>query len=334
MEFMALTSPRFDIARFGAEAPRFSPRQSRPALGRRHHQPAPGARPQAHLRADDGAEVGLRVRHLRVVRRLLRQLHDRRRASTKSSRCDVYVPGCPPRPEAVLDGLLLLQDKIARGDRTPGDRQAAHRPGRAQELVRSTLGSRSDGARCQLASGGAQVSQLVLELLQAQFGAPSSRRTPSSATTPRSSTPDALARGRALPPRRPALDFDMFVDLCGVDYLRSAPSRASRSCCHLYSLQQRHRVRLKARVGDEDGTAPRSTRSCRVWTGAELARARDLRHDAASSSAATRTCAASSCTRSSWGTRSARTTRPTARSRSSRSATRRQAAGLRRSTRA
>src|SRR5207245_4328375 len=28
MEFMALTSPRFDIARFGAEAPRFSPRQA------------------------------------------------------------------------------------------------------------------------------------------------------------------------------------------------------------------------------------------------------------------------------------------------------------------
>jgi NADH-quinone oxidoreductase subunit B len=31
---------------------------------------------------------------------------------------DVYVPGCPPRPEMVIDAIMMLQDRIA-GDRHP-----------------------------------------------------------------------------------------------------------------------------------------------------------------------------------------------------------------------
>jgi len=118
MEYMAMASGRFDMARFGAEAPRFSPRQ-----------------------ADLLWIVGtISQRQAPILKRIYEQMTDPKYVLAfgtcascggfydnyttlagidKIIPCDIYVPGCPPRPEAVLDGLMLLQDKIARGDRTP-----------------------------------------------------------------------------------------------------------------------------------------------------------------------------------------------------------------------
>ena len=51
----------------------------------------------------------------------------------------------------------------------------------------------------------------------------------------------------------PQMDFDMLVDLCGVDYPeRGAQKQRVEVVLHLLSLSKRHRLRLKARVGDED----------------------------------------------------------------------------------
>src|SRR4051812_15822829 len=49
----------------------------------------------------------------------------------------------------------------------------------------------------------------------------------------------------------PSMAFDMPVDLCGVDY----PDREPRFevVLHLYSVSKRHRLRLKARIGDAEG---------------------------------------------------------------------------------
>jgi NADH-quinone oxidoreductase subunit B len=119
MEFMALTSPRFDLARFGAEAPRFSPRQAdllwvvgtisqrqAPALRRIYEQMMA---PKYVLAFGTCASTGGFYDNYTTVPGI-----------DKIIPTDVYIPGCPPRPEAVLDGLMLLQDRIQRNERRPG----------------------------------------------------------------------------------------------------------------------------------------------------------------------------------------------------------------------
>jgi NADH-quinone oxidoreductase subunit B len=111
MEFMATMAGRYDIARFGAEFPRFSPRQ-----------------------ADLLIVIGtICERQAPILRRIYDQMPDPKWvmafgvcASTggfyqnytvtpgadQVIPVDIYVPGCPPRPEQVLDGLMALQRKI------------------------------------------------------------------------------------------------------------------------------------------------------------------------------------------------------------------------------
>jgi NADH-quinone oxidoreductase subunit C len=67
----------------------------------------------------------------------------------------------------------------------------------------------------------------------------------------------------------PELDFDMLVDLCGVDYPeRGATGARLEVVLHLYSLTRRHRVRLKTRVGDEDMEGAELDSITSIWAGA------------------------------------------------------------------
>jgi NADH-quinone oxidoreductase subunit B len=118
MEFMATASPRFDLARFGAEAPRWSPRQSdliwvvgtisqrqAPVLKRVYDQMAA---PKWVIAFGTCASSGGFYDNYATLAGIDLIIP-----------VDVYIPGCPPRPEGVLDGLLLLQDKIQSGDPRP-----------------------------------------------------------------------------------------------------------------------------------------------------------------------------------------------------------------------
>jgi NADH-quinone oxidoreductase subunit B len=133
MEFMSVSGPRFDFSRFGSEAPRFSPRQSdllwvvgtitqrqAPILQRIYEQMMA---PKYVLAFGTCASSGGFYDNYATVAGI-----------DKIIPCDVYVPGCPPRPEGVLDGIMLLQDKIQRGDRTPGIVKPRRDPATNQEM--------------------------------------------------------------------------------------------------------------------------------------------------------------------------------------------------------
>jgi NADH-quinone oxidoreductase subunit B len=133
MEFMSVAGPRYDIARFGAEFPRWSPRQ-----------------------ADLLIVVGTVTEKMGpVLRRIWEQMTEPKWvmafgvcASTggfyqnystmpgidQVIPVDVYIPGCPPRPEQVLDALMLLQKRI-QDDR--GHSQLRHKRERVLASART-----------------------------------------------------------------------------------------------------------------------------------------------------------------------------------------------------
>ncbi len=115
MEFMAVAGPRYDIARFGAEFPRFSPRQADLLIvvGTVTERQAPVLRriweqmtePKWVVAFGVCASSGGFYQNYSVVPGIDHIVP-----------VDVYIPGCPPRPEAVLDGLMMLQERIQRGE--------------------------------------------------------------------------------------------------------------------------------------------------------------------------------------------------------------------------
>jgi NADH-quinone oxidoreductase subunit B len=111
MEFMSAAGPRYDIDRFGAALPRFSPRQADllMVVGTISHRNAPilkkvydqMAEPKWVMAFGACTCSGGPYNNYAVVQGIDTIIP-----------VDIYVPGCPPRPEAVLDGVIKLQARI------------------------------------------------------------------------------------------------------------------------------------------------------------------------------------------------------------------------------
>jgi NADH-quinone oxidoreductase subunit B len=118
---IALVTSRYDLARFGAEALRASPRQADMIIlsGRVSVKMAPVVRrlydqmiePRWSIAMGACSSSGGMFANYAVVQ-----------GADKFMPIDVHIPGCPPRPEAVLYGFNKLQRKIL-GEPDPGWRQ-------------------------------------------------------------------------------------------------------------------------------------------------------------------------------------------------------------------
>jgi NADH-quinone oxidoreductase subunit B len=116
IEMMATVAARFDISRFGSEVFRSSPRQADLMIvaGRVSQKMAPVLRqiydqmpePKWVISMGACASCGGVFNNYAIVQGVDRVVP-----------VDVYVPGCPPTPEGLIDGLMKLQRKIEAGGR-------------------------------------------------------------------------------------------------------------------------------------------------------------------------------------------------------------------------
>jgi NADH-quinone oxidoreductase subunit B len=116
IEMMAALASRYDLSRFGSEVLRFSPKQSdllivsgrvsikmMPVLLSVYNMmPNPKWVISMGACASTGGEFDTYAQIQGVDMYIP---------------VDVYLPGCPPRPETLIDGLLLIQEKVRKGER-------------------------------------------------------------------------------------------------------------------------------------------------------------------------------------------------------------------------
>ena len=127
IEMMASGGARYDLARFGMEVFRASPRQADLMIvaGRVSQKMAPG--PAADLRPDGRAEVGARPWACAPARGGMFNNYAIVQGVDHIVPVDMYLPGCPPRPEMLIDAILKLHDKIIARAARPAPRQGARR---------------------------------------------------------------------------------------------------------------------------------------------------------------------------------------------------------------
>jgi NADH-quinone oxidoreductase subunit B len=113
-EFISVMGPRFDMSRFGMEILRASPRQADVLItaGTLTWKMAPNVRRIYNQMAEPKWVIAMGA--CGISGGIFRSSYNVVPGYNRIIPVDVYVPGCPPRPEALLHGIQMLQEKIAR----------------------------------------------------------------------------------------------------------------------------------------------------------------------------------------------------------------------------
>jgi NADH-quinone oxidoreductase subunit B len=141
IEMMSIVAPRYDIARFGAENMRASPRQADMIIlsGRVSIKMAPVVRriydqmlePKWAISMGACSSSGGMFANYAVVQ-----------GADKFMPIDIHVPGCPPRPEALIYGFNKLQ-RLIMGNPEPGWRRRYNAEGTEEWARDETIGAPS-----------------------------------------------------------------------------------------------------------------------------------------------------------------------------------------------
>ena len=248
IEFMGSVSSTYDLARFGAEVVRFSPRQSdlMMVMGTITDKMAPVMKriydqmpePKWVISMGACATSGGFYRSYNVMQGIDELIP-----------VDVYIPGCPPPPEAVLQAVIKIQEKIQE-QQAFGASAIRTKP---RAFLKDATVTELDPPSNALLSSRAEIKSVdnpIVAKLVERFGESVIKSEDYlgnlSVTIKQESAKEVCQFLRD----DPSLKFNFLMDICGVDYLKG-PDRYE-VVYHLYALDSGNRLRLKARVNERE----------------------------------------------------------------------------------
>src|ERR1044072_8777234 len=272
IEFMSVVSAHYDLARFGAEVVRFSPRQSDlmmvmgtitdkmgPVLKRIYDQMPD---PKWVISMGACATSGGFYRAYHVMQGI-----------DEIIPVDVYIPGCPPSPEAVLQAVLMIQDIIQKEKMSNADTREELRASMRKDITESSpkpllIAEQQAREALQLVHitrEPAAPQNPVVAAIEGRFKDQVLDIDDGHGDLSITIRPDRITEICRALKEDPTTKFDLLSSITGLDYL-GYPEKTSDErfnvVYHMYSIDHGHRVRLKVPLPE---SRPETDSVSSVW---------------------------------------------------------------------